>query len=335
MRKYLKLNKQFKSLPEIKIFAKKKISSKTWNWLENGTENGNTLNANLNAFQKYKLIPRVLKYKNDQIKKTKFLNINLKMPLVIAPMGHLTQFHKNGEAEVALGAEKFSTIVVISSLTRLNLDEIRKYSKKSDIIYQIYFFNNKNWVEKEIIRAKKINVKAVTVTIDSPVASVKYPTLLDKYDARKFGRRTNFYNLNKKPYFPNWNDIKWLKQKLGKTPLILKGIMHPEDAIKAFKHGAYSVWISNHGGRAFESNVSSLEALQNIRKKVGKNKHLIFDGGVRTGSDLVKALDAGANLIAVGRPIIYGLISGGSEGILQTLNLFYKEFKSSKILSGY
>jgi len=332
MKNYLKSNKLFRSLPEIKQKAQKKIFYKKWNWLETGSEYGNTLQANLDSFKNYKLIPRFQLIKK---KKIKFLNKFLKIPLITILMGHLTQFHTNGEAEVALGAKEYGTFITISSLSRINLKEIKNYSKISLLIYQIYFYNSRKWVEEEIERAIEVGCKAIVVTIDSAAPSFKYKTLYDKYDARKFGRRTNFNNLIKKPYYPTWKDLVWLKKKLGKVPLIIKGLMHADDASKAFGIGASSVWISNHGGRAFESCYSSLEALKTIRKKLGKNKHLIFDGGIRTGSDIIKAIHAGANIVAVGRPIIYGLICKGYKGVFETLMLFEKEYETSRLLSGH
>lgn len=333
MKKYF--NNKIKCLPQIKEFAKKKISSKAWNWLENGSEWGNTVQVNKNIYKKIKIVPRIFKYNSKNFAVKNFINSTLPFPLIIAPMGHLTQFHKDGEAELALGAEKSSTFITISALTRLNLNEIRKKAKNSKILYQLYFYNSKNWIEDEIKKANKIGVKGFVFTVDSPVASKKYQTLTDNYDARKFGRRSNYSNINKKIILPKWDDIKWLKKIVKNKPLIIKGIMDPNDAKKSIRYGADGIWVSNHGGRVFESNVSSLEMLPLIRKKIGKNKLIIFDGGVRTGSDILKANILGANIVAIGRPAIYGLIANGSDGVKKTFKFFQEEYFISKKLSGH
>ena len=314
---------------------KKKISLKTWNWLENGSEWGNTSQINKNAFKKIKIVPRIFEYNSNTFAVKKFLNLKLSLPLIIAPMGHLTQFHKDGEAELALGAEKSSTFITISSLTRINLNEIRKKAKNAKILYQLYFYNSKKWIENEIKQANSIGVKGFVFTVDSPVASKKYQTLMDNYDARKFGRRSNYSNINKKIILPKWEDIRWLKKIIKNKPLIVKGIMNPNDAKKAIRNGADGIWVSNHGGRVFESNISSLEMLPLIRKKIGKKKLIIFDGGVRTGSDILRANILGANIVAIGRPAIYGLIVNGSEGVKKTIELFEDEYFISKKLSGH
>lgn len=333
MKKYF--NDKIKCLPQIKEFAKKRISIKTWNWLENGSEWGNTAQINKNDFKKIKIIPRIFRYSSKTYASRNFLNSTLSVPLIIAPMGHLTQFHKDGEAELALGAERSSTFITISSLTRLNLNEIRKKSKSAKILYQLYFYNSKNWIESEIKKALKIGVKGFVFTVDSPVASKKYQTVIDNYDARKFGRRSNYSNINKKIILPDWDDIKWLKKVIKNKPLFIKGIMDPNDAKKSIRYGADGIWVSNHGGRVFESNVSSLEMLPVIRKKIGKKKLIIFDGGVRTGSDILRANILGANIVAIGRPAIYGLIANGSDGVKKTFELFKEEYFLSKKLSGY
>ncbi len=333
MKKYL--DKKIKSLPQLKSLAKKNIFKKAWNWLENGAEWGNTTFLNIEDLKKVKIVPRIFSYNSKSFAASSLFNTKLSTPLVVAPMGHLTQFHKDGEAELALGAQKSSTFITISALSRLSLKEIRNKAKSAKILYQIYFYNNKKWVESEINRALDINVSGFVFTVDSPVASKKYLTLSDNYDARKFGRRSNFNNIKKTPFLPYWDDIKWLKKKIKKRPLIIKGIMDPNDALKAFKFGADGIWVSNHGGRSFESNVSSIEMLPKIRKKVGKKKLIIFDGGIRSGSDILKAIYLGANIVSTGRPFIYGLIVNGSEGVKKTFDLFKEEYLISKKLSGY
>lgn len=333
MKKFL--IKKIRCLPQFRVFAKKSISLKTFNWLENGSEWGNTAAQNLKAFKKIKIVPKIFSYNSKTFAITKLFNVKLSIPLIIAPMGHLTQFHKDGEGELALGAQKFSTFVTISALSRLSLKEIRNKAKLSDILYQIYFYNDKKWVEREINKALEIGVKGFVFTVDSPATSYKYLTLSDNYDARKFGRRSNFSNVKKKIFLPSWKDITWLKKKINGKPLIVKGVLDPNDAKKAFLYGADGLWVSNHGGRAFESNVSSLEMLPKIRKKVGKNKLIIFDGGVRSGSDILKAVHLGANIVSIGRPAIYGLILNGSDGVNQTLEMFKQEYLSAKKLSGY
>jgi len=331
MKKKLRLNKI--NLNKIKILAKKKCGLKMWNWLENGTEKENTLKNNLEIFNKTLIVPRFLN-KNSSNTTTRIFGREIIFPLIISPVGHLTQFHKDGEGELARGVQEFNGIYTVSNMSRLSLNDIRSMAPRVNLIFQLYICGNKKWINEQIENAYKNKVMAICITIDVPTKSYKYKTLNDEYDARKFGRRTNFTNYDWE-YNENlsWDDLIWLRRNV-KIPLIIKGIMHPDDAIKAQKIGFDGIWVSNHGGRAFDGGVSSLEALMNIKKKLKKKTKIFFDGGIRCGTDMLKAKINGADIIGIGRPAIYGLIAGGKSGVYQTLKLFFNEYKSSIILSG-
>lgn len=322
------------NLSIIKKVAQKKINFKKWNWLENGTEKEITLKNNLEIFNTIKVIPRFLKKNFNANTNVNFFKQDIPLPLIISPIGHLTQFHKDGEGELARGVENFGTICTISNMSRLSIREIRSFAPKCKLIFQLYICGNKDWIVNQLNNAYKANVCAICITIDVPVKSYKYQTMNDGYDARQFGRRSNFtkydWSFAEKLC---WDDLKWLR-KIVKIPLIIKGIMSAEDAKIATKIGFDALWISNHGGRAFDSGVSSLEAMIEIRKKINKKTIIILDGGVRTGSDIIKAIINGANIVAIGRPVIYGLIANGHKGVLQTLDCFLKEYKSGIKLSG-
>lgn len=331
MKNKLNLNKI--NLNKIKLLAKKKCNPKKWNWLENGTEKEITLKNNLEIFNKISITPRFFT-KNLSETKTKLFGKTVSSPLIVSPIGHLTQFHKNGEGELARGIQEYNGIYTVSNMSRLSLNEIRSMAPKVNLIFQLYICGNKKWINEQLKNAYQNKALAICVTIDVPTKSYKYKTLNDEYDARKFGRRSNFtkydWKFNEKL---SWNDLLWLRKKV-KIPLIIKGIMHPDDAIKAIKIGFDGLWISNHGGRAFDGGVSSLEALINIKKKLKRKTKIFFDGGIRTGTDILKAKISGADIIGIGRPAIYGLIAGGKLGVYQTLKLFNNEYKSSIILSG-
>tara|TARA_B110000977_G_C11083900_1_gene493891 strand:- start:2469 stop:3479 length:1011 start_codon:yes stop_codon:yes gene_type:complete len=328
-----KLNLNMTNLNKIKILAKKKCNFKKWNWLENGTEKEITLKKNLEIYSRTVITPRFLT-NNSSDTTTKLFGKTIPFPLIVSPVGHLTQFHKDGEGELARGVENYNGIYTVSNMSRLSLNEIRSMAPKVNLIFQLYICGNKKWVNEQLKNAYTNKVLAICVTVDVPTKSYKYRTLNDEYDARKFGRRSNFtkydwsYNQNL-----SWDDLLWLRKKV-KIPLIIKGIMHPDDAIKAAKIGFDAIWISNHGGRAFDGGISSLEALINIKKKLKNKINIFFDGGIRSGTDILKAKIHGADIVGIGRPAVYGLIAGGKLGVYETLKLFYNEYKSSIILSG-
>lgn len=330
------MKKSFATLREANNLAKKKISRKKWNWMNCGSEKEYTVNANLDYFKKFKINQKILNDVHNIKLEKKFLGEKIKFPMIISPVGYMNQYHKNGELDLALGAHEARTFLCLSAVTSVKIDEIMRKNKKLNLIYQFYSLRPRKWVIDELKKITDLGVKAICITGDSPVRSIKYDIMEDKHDARKHGR----IKLSKAPlqqwrsYMSklNWKDIRWLK-KHTKLPIIIKGIMNIEDAKKSFQNGASIIWVSNHGGRTLDSGISSLEALIKIRKKF-KKKQIIFDGGIRTGTDMFKAICLGADIVSIGRPSIWGLILGGSKGVSKILNLFFDEFKSVMSLSG-
>ena len=323
---------KFVTLREANILAKKKISKKKWNWMSCGSERELTLNENLNFFKNFKIEPKIFKGVSKIETKTKLFGVDIKFPMIISPMGYMTQFHKRGELALALGAFNENTFMSLSAVSSVKIHEIYKVNKDLNMIYQFYSLKPKSWVKEELKKITDMGVKAICITADSPVKSIKYDTIEDRYDARKHGRislpRAPLQHMSKL----NWDDISWIREQT-KLPIIIKGVMSVLDAKKSYQKGADVVWVSNHGGRVLDSGTSSLEALIKIRKNI-KNKKIIFDGGIRTGTDMFKSLCLGADIVSVGRPAIWGLILGGSSGVSKVLDLFYEEFKSVMGLSG-
>ena len=320
------------TLRELYKMAKSRAPKKAWNWMNNGTERELTLGQNMESFKKYKMNSRVLRDVSKINTQVNFLGVKLNFPLIISPVGYSTQFHKYGELELARGAYLQNTFLTLSPVSSIRIDDIIKKVPKSNIIYQFYALNPRKWVVNEIKKVTKLKVKAICVGTDVPVKSVKYQTREDRYDARKHGKKTNPGPPLQKMSSLNWNDIIWLR-KITKLPIIIKGIMNTEDAKKSFRCGANAIWVSNHGGRSLDSGIASIDVLKEIRKAV-RNKIIIFDGGIRTGSDILKAISLGANIVSIGRPSLCGLIVNGSKGVNKTFELFKEEFISTMGLCG-
>ncbi len=248
--------------------------------------------------------------------------------MIVAPTGHLTQFHHDGEAETAAGLEKAGTIFFISTQTRLKMSEIRSRAPKANLAFQVYFYGDHSWVEQQVKEAEQIGVTSICVCVDSPIRTFSYNRMVGHYDARKYGRRTTppvpAQHLNA---LLTWADIDWLRT-ITKLPLLLKGIMTVEDAVMALDHGADAIWHSNHGGRALECDITAVELVAEVRSAVGKETTLIVDGGIRTGSDVFKCLALGADMVSIGRFVVYGLIADGAPGVQRTLELFQQEIAS-------
>ena len=324
-----------KTIRELEAFAKKKVSKGTFNWLNAAAENGNTKIINEEVFKKVEMIPSFFKDTSRLDLSTKFYNNKLSMPIIISPMGHQTQFHPNGEAELAIGTKSENILLSFSTQGRMPLSLIKKKYPQGKFIWDFFPFGPKKWIKEQIIDAKKAGAIGCALTVDAPIRSVRYLDRETNYDARKHGK---FY----KPMPPDISyarklkseDLKWIKEYCGKTPFIVKGILSSHDANIAIKNGADVIWVSNHGGRMLESCYSSLKALIEVKKNVKKKVPIFFDSGVRSGSDILKAIALGADIVGLGRLAMYGLIAGGKVGVQHMLLLLREELETAMINSG-
>tara|TARA_Y100000590_G_scaffold282181_1_gene317415 strand:+ start:2356 stop:3387 length:1032 start_codon:yes stop_codon:yes gene_type:complete len=329
--------KKFFTLREAELFSHRKIGNKVFDWLQAAAEDGFTFKKNFEDLSKVKIKPTFL----AKIKKintlTDFYGHKISSPLILSPMGHQTQFHKDGEIETAKGVAKANTIAFFGTQGRISLDDIRKKNKKLKIGWTIFPFGNREWIKKEVRSAEKNKCIAITICIDANIRSQRYLDLEARYDARTKGRRTNPLPQNPKLALDyDWNLISFIK-KITKLPIIVKGILTSGDMKKALKFGADGLWISNHGGRMFNSGISSVEALIDIKKKLKTNKKIkiIVDGGVRKGTDVIKLLCLGADFVGIGRPAIYGLIYNGNNGVEDIFRILNNEIKTSMINGGF
>lgn len=326
--------KNFVTIREAEKIAKSKLKIGKFNWLISGAEDNYTTNLNIEKLNEIKLMPNILKKRKDLDFKVNFFGADMEIPLLLSPMGHQTQFHSKGEVETAIGLKNVNLISAFSTQGRMDLYDIRKKNKNLKIIWTIFLFGSKKWILDEIKRAENNDCIAIALCLDASVRSHRYLDRETRYDARKFGKRT--LNLPPDPSSEleyDWNIIRWIKSKT-KLPIILKGIINPKDAKIALKVGVKSIWVSNHGGRMLNSGISCVEALISIKKIVNNKLKIIVDGGVRRGSDIVKYLCLGADLVGVGRPAIFGLAIDGNKGVSRIFDILKKEFYTTAINSG-
>ena len=325
---------KFTTIREAEGLSKKKIRKGTFNWLNSGAEDGYTYNKNIDELSKIKIIPRILvKNKNTKISQN-FFNNKLRNPIVLCPMGHQTQFEKKGEISVAEGITSAGSLGFFSTQGRYGFDDIKRKSPGGKLVWQIFPFGNKSWIEKEIKTAEKFKSLAICFCFDAPVRSHRYLDRESRYDARKYGKR--YYPLPPDPSMAlnyDWDFIKWIKSKT-KLPIIPKGLLNIEDIKKSINSNCDGIWISNHGGRMFNSSITPVYVLKKIRK-LKINKMIIVDGGVRKGTDIIKLMYLGADFVGIGRPAIYGLICDGSRGVKRIFNILESELISGMKNGGF
>ncbi len=322
------------TLREARRRAKRLVPPQSWDWLESGTEREWSRYANLNAFAEYMPVQRVFRNVSNIRTKCDFLGASLPMPLIGSPLGGLTQYHQRGEVALLEGCGLAGSVATISAMARLKIEDARQASPDAHLIYQLYFQGPEEWIASEIERAHKVGAMAICLCGDAPVRTMRYRDRENRYDARKFGARENApppdHALGTRS---DWQLVKWVRTQTDK-PLLIKGVMCEEDAEQCLAHGADGIWVSNHGGRAIDAGIASLEVLPEIRAAVGQDTLVLFDGGVRTGTDVLRAIALGADIVAVGRPLVYGLAIDGAAGVQRVFELYREEFASAMAMCG-
>lgn len=327
---------KFSSIRELSLLFQKKFSKGLYEWVNSGAEDDVTMKRNIEYLNKLQLYPEILKKRKNLNFTKNFFGEDITSPLILSPMGHQTQFHKDGEIEMCKGVDNYGSISFFSTQSRIKLEDVRAKNKNASLVYQIFLFGNKDWIKAEIRRAEKNNCLALAICVDASIRSFRYSDRESGYDARKFGRRTL-----KEPPDPSqdlsydWKIISWIKKNTS-LPLIVKGLINTKDVKKSINLGVEGIWISNHGGRMFNSNISSIEALMDI-KSIIKNKNIVVisDSGVRRGSDIIKFLCLGSDFVGIGRPAIWGLGLDGNRGVTNVFNHLHEELYVASINGGF
>jgi len=337
--------------------AKEKVYPKAFGYMSSGAGKTLSLLRNVEAFDKLQLIPRVLRDVSHVSLKTHFLQKELEVPYMLAPIGFHEIVHLDGELASARAANKMKVPFIQSTVSSHALEVIRKELTDVPHYFQLYWPNDEAVSESFIRRLENAGVDGIVVTVDTPVLGRREIDLKHQYFPMQTGAGMANYLTDpvfNARYNPNGSlSIEAIREKIqsilfhpGLTfdhieklvhstdlPIILKGVLHPEDAKRAMALGVSGLIISNHGGRQLDGSVDALTILPEIRKIAGHDFTLILDGGIRRGSDVVKAFLKGADFVLLGRPYLYGLVEG-EAGVKAVLTTFNAEIESALMLIG-
>jgi isopentenyl diphosphate isomerase/L-lactate dehydrogenase-like FMN-dependent dehydrogenase len=326
--------------------AMAKLSAGLANYIQKSAGEGKTFKANLSVFEKYQLFPQVLKGIVAIDTKTQVLGKTISAPIMIAPTAWHKMFSPNGEADTAAATKAFGIPYVISSFSTLDFGEIS--NDLSNSWYQILVYKDKSLMKKWIKKAETAGCSAIVITVDAPLgcsmckvsASNIEPVKFPIHDLPLFPTDPTLPYKNLDEYYPqymgsdsNWEDIKEVISYTN-LPVILKGILHVEDAEKAIEVGAKGIIISNHGGRQLDNAITSLDALALMPQSVKDRIEVYMDSGIRKGSDIFKALALGAKAVLIGRAALYGISVNGKEGLESVLRILRNELKTSMHMTG-
>ncbi|MEG0344013.1 MAG: lactate oxidase [Acinetobacter sp.] len=341
------------NIASLEAEAKAQMEKGAFGYIRGGAEDENNLRSNTTAFDKKYIMPRIMQgiELKDINLNTTFLGINLKTPIIQAPMAAQGLANADGELSTAKGMAKAGSIFSLSTYGNKTIEEVAQVAGNNPFFFQLYMSKNEKFNEFTLKRAKANGAKAIILTVDSPVGGYREDDIKNNFqfplgfanlelfakqnsDGSKTGKGagiSEIYAQAKQAFTPS--DINYVKKMTG-LPVIVKGIQSPEDADMAIRAGADAIWVSNHGGRQLDSGPASFDVLPSIAKVVNKRVPIVFDSGVRRGSHVFKALASGADIVAVGRPILYGLQLGGVEGVNSVMEQFNKELRINMMLGG-
>lgn len=326
--------------------AQKHLPDMVWQYLQGGSMNECSVRSNTEQFEQIHLLPRMLQDLTHGHTACEILGQTFPHPIFLAPIGHQQQFHPDGEAACALAAEVLGSNMLLSTFTNTDMSALKQDNPYK--WFQLYWQGEREKSLALVKLAEAHNFKAIVVTVDSPHTGIRdrerrvFFHLPEGMQHPHTPAHIPLPELNERdhPVFnglmkiaPTWQDIAWLVQQT-QLPVILKGILNPLDAQLAIQHGVQGLIVSNHGGRVLDTGIPPLTALQLIKKTVPADFPLLYDGGIRRGSDVFKAIALGASAVLIGRPAIYGLASAGALGVAHVIKILKEEFEITMALMG-
>jgi isopentenyl diphosphate isomerase/L-lactate dehydrogenase-like FMN-dependent dehydrogenase len=311
---------QFVNLHEIVAKARANLNQNDWDYIVGGTETETTLRRNRMALDSIAFRPRVLRDVSKVDPAVEVLGKKLRLPIVLCPVGSLESFHPGGAEPVVKAAQQFGVAHMLSSVCDPGLEEVAKSAPDALRMFQLYVRGDAAWADDHVERAIKNGYSAFCITVDTAHYSRRERDLAKRHvtaGRRRVQGRDFQMALD-------WKTVERMKSKF-KIPFAIKGIGTAEDAKIALDHGVEIIYVSNHGGRQLDHGRGSMDVLPEVVDAVAGRAMIIVDGGFYRGTDIVKALALGANLVGLGRMQCYGLAAAGQAGIVRMLEILEDE----------
>jgi L-lactate dehydrogenase (cytochrome)/(S)-mandelate dehydrogenase len=354
--------------------ARRALPDMIWSYVDHGAETETTLRGNREAFSGYRLEARMLTGQPPETLETRVAGRTVSLPVLLAPTGLTGLSHWTGELGAAQGAERAGTLSILSTSSTYSIEEVAAGTEDNHLFQLYPFSDGgdlRGGSAELMARAERAGYSALFVTVDVPVIGNREwerlrgmgapPTITPAraFDAARHVRWTYRYlrhqrvsarnlldqggssaaveSVNRLAGLMNpelaWDDIAWMRDRWP-GPFYVKGVLHPDDADRAMRLGADGVVVSNHGGRQLDHARATLDALPAVAAAVGNRGEVLLDGGVRRGSDVVKAICLGATAVCIGRPFLYGLAVDGAAGVASVLEILRQEIQRTMTLMG-
>jgi len=319
----------FQTLHEIVARARQNLNQNDWDYIVGGAETETTLRRNRLAIDSLALRPRVLRDVSTIDASVTAFEHRLRLPVVLAPVGSLECFHADAAASAVRAAGAFGIAHMLSSVCAPGLEKVAEAAPDAARVFQLYVRGDEAWVDDHIERAVAHGYAAFCLTVDTAIYSRRERDIAKRHVVA--GRR-RASGLEFQAAL-DWRAVKRIKSKFA-IPLALKGIATAEDARIALDHGVDWIYVSNHGGRQLDHGCGTMEVLPEIAAAVGSRAGIIIDGGFARGTDVVKAIAGGANLVGLGRMQCYALAAGGEAALVRMLEILDDEVRRSLGLLG-
>jgi glycolate oxidase len=321
----------FLTIPEIVDAARRRLPPHAWDFSAGGSESETTLRRNRAAFDALAFRPRVLRDVSRVDPSTTFLGHPLSLPVMLAPVGSITLFDPDGALGAARAADRVGTAAFVAGVSSPSLEQVRAGST-CPLVFQLYVRGDRAWLARLVRRVEDAGYDAFCLTLDSAVYGRRERDLHNRFFPREGRSRPNIEeppggdarSAGESQAALTWDDVDWLVGA-SRLPLVLKGIVTPDDAALAVEHGAAVVHVSNHGGRQLDHAPATLEVLPEVVAAVAGKAEVVVDSGFMRGSDVVKALCLGARAVLIGKLMTWGLAAGGVDGLVRTLEILREE----------
>ena len=318
---------EFTTIAEVIAAARKNLQKDVWDYAAGGAGSETTLRRNRAAIERYAFKPRVLRDVSQRSLKTQLLGHTLELPVLLAPVGSIAQYHPDGPLNVARVAGQMGAIGFMGGLNTPSLEEVMAEAT-GPMLYQIYVRGDRAWLESLVRRVEAAGYSAVCITVDSPLSAFRDRDRQNRHTRTVAPDNPNLMGATAQDRHYQasltWEEIAWLRSKT-RLPLMLKGILTPEDALLAVEHGVDVVYVCNHGGRELDYGPATLDVLPSIVQAVAGRAEVIVDSGFMRGTDILKGIALGARAVAVGRLLCWALAARGSDGLRQTLEILREE----------
>ncbi len=340
------------NLADFEALAKARVDAGAWAYLNGGAADEITLRANRNAWDAIRLQPRVLRDLAGGHTRVSLLGRELRHPILLAPIAYQRLFHADGELAIAHAAAAQEAGLILSAQASIAMEAVAAPMladpSAGPLWFQLYWRDDRDFMRALLHRIEAAGFRALVLTVDAPVHGARDRERRTGFKLPEHIRAVNLGGVKKPlnlqpgqsalfdglmPRAATWAEIDWLRS-MSPLPLLLKGVTHADDAREALARGVTGFVVSNHGGRALDTLPPTTELLPPLRAALGPDVPLLVDGGIRRGTDVLKAMALGANAVLLGRPYVHALAASGALGVAHALRLLRDELEIAMALSG-